>query len=54
MRISVREYAAIRNISRQTVQKQILKGRILPNIRKVSKIGKMYVLEYMESEQAKK
>jgi predicted DNA-binding protein YlxM (UPF0122 family) len=42
--LSVTQYANERGISRQAVLKQIKKGRTLPNILKVEKIGETYVL----------
>lgn len=48
MKISVTEYALLRNITRQAVLKQIKHKRKLPHVKKVSKIGSTYVLEYQE------
>jgi len=42
--ISVTQYSKDRGISRQAVLKQIKKGRSLPNITKVEKVGETYVL----------
>jgi hypothetical protein len=42
--ISVTQYAANRGITRQAVLKQIIKGRSLPGVTKVEKIGATYVL----------
>jgi hypothetical protein len=42
--ISVTQYANDRGITRQAVLKQIKKGRSLPNILHVEKIGQTYVL----------
>jgi len=46
MLISVTDYANIRNISRQSILKQIKFGRKLPNIKKVKRIGNNYILDY--------
>jgi hypothetical protein len=48
MKLSVTEYALLRGISRQAVLKQIKHKRKLPLIKKVSKIGNNYVLDYVE------
>jgi hypothetical protein len=42
--ISVTQYANDRGITRQAVLKQIKKGKSLPNILHVEKIGQTYVL----------
>jgi predicted DNA-binding protein YlxM (UPF0122 family) len=42
--LSVTQYAATRGITRQAVLKQIKKGKQLPNITNIEKIGETYVL----------
>ena len=42
--ISVTQYANDRGITRQAVLKQIKKGKSLPNITNVEKVGATYVL----------
>jgi len=42
--ISVTQYANDRGITRQAVLKQIKKGKALPNITRVEKVGETYVL----------
>lgn len=42
--LSVTQYANERGITRQAVLKQIKKGKSLPRIEKVEKIGETYVL----------